>query len=87
MSKEFYDKMVAQHKCTNCGKPLPEGYKLKACQKCRKHNSAYMREYNKGKCNRCHCDLPPNYEYKTCKSCRIKKSQEYYKRKESKDER
>lgn len=81
--KSRYERLVDNHQCTSCGEPLPEGYKLKTCQKCRKYSNAYLREYHKGKCTRCACDLPPDYEYKTCKSCRFKMAQEREKKKES----
>lgn len=87
MSKEYYAKMVAEHRCINCSNPLPDGYTLRRCPKCQAKNKEYRQGYYKGKCFDCRCDLPPNYKYRTCKSCRVKRSQEYYAKKESRNDR
>ena len=81
--KSRYEKLVEHHQCTNCGKPLPEGYKLRKCQECLANHREYMKTYSKGRCSQCYCVLPPNYEYKTCKTCRLIKSKKYYAKKES----
>lgn len=80
--KRYYAKKVAEHKCVNCGKPLPEGYTKRRCPVCNDKTNKYWQEFYKGRCRDCRKFLPPNYEYATCKSCRVKRSQKYYAKKE-----
>ena len=86
-NKSRYKRLVEEHRCVQCTKPLPEGYKLKRCQECNIKMKECANQYKKkhqadGKCTVCFRDLPPNYTHKVCKSCRIKQSQYYYARKE-----
>lgn len=85
--QDRYKRLVEEHRCVQCGKPLPEGCKVKRCQECnikmKESASRYKKKYQAdGKCTICFRDLPPNYTHKICKSCRIKQSQYYYARKE-----
>lgn len=82
-----YKRLVEEHRCVQCTKPLPEGYKLKRCQECNIKMKECANQYKKnhqadGKCRLCFRDLPPNDTHKTCKSCRMKQSQYYYAKKE-----
>ena len=84
-----YKRLAEEHRCVQCTKPLPEGYKLKRCQECnikmRESASRYKKRYQAdGKCRLCFCDLPPNDTHKICKSCRMKQSKYYYAKKEIK---
>lgn len=91
-NKSRYERLVEEHRCVRCREPLPEGYKMRMCQECytvnkSKWDARIEKLKKEGKCIICQHPLPKHNGYMTCRDCRVKRSQGYYKKKESKNDR
>lgn len=47
--KQYYEKLVAEHKCIRCAKPLESWTPYKTCQKCRVKSRRACKEYSRRK--------------------------------------
>lgn len=78
------ERLIQEHKCVRCGKPLPTDYGLKSCKICRAKSAAAWQRYiitrygfeewwrraNRGKHGLCwRCNKKPIEIGKMCKSC------------------
>lgn len=63
------------HKCSSCGKPLPDGWYYVDCAKCKAYDSEYTKQRRQrleqeGKCPSCGKPVPANSYFKYCPDCR-----------------
>ena len=80
--KALRARYISEHKCVDCGMPLPEGWELKACARCKaiqvKTGAERMRRMKQKRIEAglCPCcgKRPPTPARKTCEVCREKKS-------------
>lgn len=83
MGQYMYHELKAQHKCTICCTPLPEGETRVQCDRCRKRQAERNRKYNEKYKQRYHARLQAglcvmcggekeSQDFVMCDYCRVK---------------